>query len=127
MSGFLFDPGFLCFILGLLGSFPGFFDEGELLFKRGNGCFSCWLVYLWGVSYEEIKGGFLCCCRWLRVFGVLCKGEPCMPVVLLCSAEYSEILFQGLIGSFACSIGLRVILMQYGKPSLMCPSKLNNA
>jgi len=32
-----------------------------------------------------------------------------VPVVLLCSAEYSEILFQGLIGSFTCSIGLRVI------------------
>ena len=32
-----------------------------------------------------------------------------MPVVLLGSTEYSEILIQGLIGSFACSIGLRVI------------------
>ena len=32
-----------------------------------------------------------------------------MPVVLLCSAEYSEILLQGLIGSFTCSISLRVI------------------
>jgi len=32
-----------------------------------------------------------------------------MPIVLLCSAEYSEILFQGLIGSFACPISLRVI------------------
>jgi len=32
-----------------------------------------------------------------------------VPVVLLCSAEYSEILLQGLIGSFACPIGLRVI------------------
>ena len=32
-----------------------------------------------------------------------------MPVVLLCSAEYSEVLLQGLIGSFACSISLRVI------------------
>jgi len=32
-----------------------------------------------------------------------------MPVVLLGSAEYSEVLLQGLIGSFACSISLRVI------------------
>jgi len=32
-----------------------------------------------------------------------------MPVVLLCSAEYLEILLQGLIGSFTCSISLRVI------------------
>ena len=32
-----------------------------------------------------------------------------MQVVLLSSAEYLEILLQGLIGSFACSISLRVI------------------
>jgi len=32
-----------------------------------------------------------------------------MPVILLGSAEYSEILLQGLIGSFAGSISLRVI------------------
>ena len=32
-----------------------------------------------------------------------------MPVVLLCSTENTQILFEGLIGSFTCSIGLRVI------------------
>ena len=32
-----------------------------------------------------------------------------MPVVLLCPTEYLEVLLQGLIGSFACPIGLRVI------------------
>ena len=32
-----------------------------------------------------------------------------MPIVLLCSTEYLEVLLQGLIGSFTCSIGLRVI------------------
>jgi len=32
-----------------------------------------------------------------------------VPVVLLCAAEDSEILFQGLIGSFARSVGLRVV------------------
>ena len=32
-----------------------------------------------------------------------------MPVVLLGSTKYLEILFQGLIGSFTCSISLGVI------------------
>ena len=32
-----------------------------------------------------------------------------MPVVLLCAAKDSEVLLQGLIGSFARSVGLRVI------------------
>ena len=109
MPRFLLDPGFLRFTLGFLSGFPGFFDKGESLFEGGNGCFPCWLVYLWSVSYKEVERGFLCCCRWPRVFGVLCEGEPCVPVVLLSSAEYLEILFQGLIGSFTCSIGLRVI------------------
>ena len=93
MLRFLLDPGFLRFTLGLLGGFPGFFDEGESLFEGGDGCFPCWLVYLRGVSYEEVKGGFLCCRGWPRVFGILCKREPCVPVVLLSSTEYSEILF----------------------------------
>ena len=61
------------------------------------------------MSYEEVEGGSLCCCRWPSIFDILCKGEPCMPVVLLSSAEYLEILLRGLIGSFACSISLRVI------------------
>ena len=109
MPRFFLNPGFLHFTLGFLSGFPGFFDKGELLFKRGDGCFSRWLVYLRGVSYKKVKRGFLCCCGWPRVFGILCEREPCMPVVLLSSAEYSEILFQGLIGSFTCSIGLRVV------------------
>ena len=109
MPRFLLDPGFLRFTLGLLGSFPGFFDKGESLFKGGDGCFPCRLVYLRGVSYEEVERGFLCCCGWPGVLGVLCEGKPCVPVVLLSSAEYSEILLQGLIGSFTCPIGLRVI------------------
>jgi hypothetical protein len=37
------------------------------------------------------------------------KGEPFVPVVLLCSAEDLEVLFERLICSFACSIRLRVI------------------
>ena len=93
MPRFFLDPGFLHFTLGLLGGFPSFFDKGESLFEGGNSCFSCWLVYLRGISYEEVKRGFLCCRRWPRVFGVLCEGEPCVPVVLLSSAKYSEILF----------------------------------
>ena len=109
MLRFLLDPGFLHFSLGFLSGFPGFFDKGESLLKRGDGCFPCWLVDLWGVSYEEVKRGFLRCCGWPRVFGVLREGEPCMPVVLLSSAKYSEVLFQGLIGSFTCSISLRVV------------------
>ena len=32
-----------------------------------------------------------------------------MPIVLLSSAEYSEVLLQGLIGSFTSSISLRVV------------------
>jgi len=32
-----------------------------------------------------------------------------VPVVLLCTTEDSEVLFQGLIGSFAGSVGLRVV------------------
>ena len=32
-----------------------------------------------------------------------------MPIVLLCATKDPEILFQGLIGSFARSIGLRMI------------------
>jgi len=32
-----------------------------------------------------------------------------MPVVLLGSTEYLEVLLQGLIGSFTCPISLRVI------------------
>jgi len=32
-----------------------------------------------------------------------------MPVVLLCATEDSEVLFQGLIGSFARSVGLGVV------------------
>ena len=32
-----------------------------------------------------------------------------MPIVLLCAAKDSEILFQGLIGSFARSVSLGVI------------------
>ena len=96
-------------MLSFLSGFPGFFDKGESLFKGGDGCSPCWLVYLRGVSYEEVERGFLRCCGWPGVFGVLCEREPCAPVVLLSSAEYSEVLFQGLIGSFTCSIGLRVI------------------
>ena len=109
MPRFLLDPGFLRFTLSFLSGFSGFFDEGESLFEGGDSCFSRRLVYLWSVSYEEVEGGFLRCCRWPGVLGVLCEGEPCVPVVLLSSAEYSEVLFQGLIGSFTCSIGLRVI------------------
>ena len=93
MPRFLLDPGFLRFMLGLLGGFPGFFDKGESLFEGGDSCFPCRLVYLRGVSYEEVERGFLCCRRWPRVFGVLCEGEPYVPVVPLGSAEYLEILF----------------------------------
>ena len=93
MLRFLLDPGFLRFSLSFLSGFPGFFDKGESLFEGGDGCSPCWLVYLWGVSYEEVKRGFLCRCGWPGVLGVLCKGEPCMLVVLLSPAEYSEILF----------------------------------
>jgi len=32
-----------------------------------------------------------------------------MPVVLLSAAEYSEVLFEGLVGTFAGSVCLRVI------------------
>ena len=66
-------------------------------------------MYLGSVSYEQVVWCFLCGCGWPGVLSVLCEGEPCMPVVLLRSAEYSEILLQGLIGSFARSVHLRVI------------------
>jgi hypothetical protein len=49
---------------------------------------------------------------WLRMamnFCILCKGEPLVLVVLLCSAEDSKILFKRLVGSLTCSIHLRVI------------------
>ena len=93
MPRFLLDPGFLHFTLGFLSGFPGFFDKGESLLEGGGGCFPRWLVYLRGVSYEEIKRGFLRRCGWPGVLGVLCEGEPCVPVILLSSAEYSEVLF----------------------------------
>ena len=32
-----------------------------------------------------------------------------MPVILLSAAEYSKILFEGLVGTFASSVCLRVI------------------
>jgi hypothetical protein len=48
-----------------------------------------------------------------------------MPVVLLCSTEDSEILFEHLISSLACSIHLRVIcrtdiLMDIEKSAEFC-------
>jgi len=48
----VFDPGILRFTLRLLGGFPGFFDLCDSLLDGGDICLSCWLVYLWGVSYE---------------------------------------------------------------------------
>jgi hypothetical protein len=48
-----------------------------------------------------------------------------VPVVLLCAAEYPEVLFKRLVGSLACSISLRVIrradvLMDVEKSTEFC-------
>ena len=48
-----------------------------------------------------------------------------MPVILLCSTEDAQILFEGLVGSFTSSIGLRVIrcadvLMDIEKAAKFC-------
>ena len=48
-----------------------------------------------------------------------------MPVILLCAAEDPQVLFKGLICSFASSIGLRVIcctdvLMDVQKAAKFC-------
>ena len=53
------------------------------------------------------------------------EGEPLMPVILLRSTEDTQILLKGLIGSFASSIGLRVIcctdvLMDIEKAAEFC-------
>ena len=95
----------LCF----LGGSPGFFNVGDLLLEGGNICFPCWLMYLRGVSYEQVEWCFLCCCRGPRVLGILSKWKPCMPIVLLIATEDAQILFKGLVGALTCSIGLRVI------------------
>jgi len=46
------DPGFLCFTLCLLGGFPSFINEEELLIEGWDVCFSGWLMYLWGIANE---------------------------------------------------------------------------
>jgi hypothetical protein len=78
-----------------------------------------------GVSYKQVEWCFLCGCRGPRILCVLCKGEPFVPVVLLCSTEDSEVLFKRLISLLACSIRLRVIccadvLMDVEKSAEFC-------
>ena len=68
---FFLDPGFLHFMLGLLGGFPGFFDVLEAVFYRWNIGFSSGLVNSWSVTDKEVIWGFLCHCRRPEVFGVL--------------------------------------------------------
>jgi hypothetical protein len=82
-------------------------------------------VDAWGIPYEQVEWHFLHGCRGPRVLCVLCKGEPFMPVVLLCTTEDLEVLFEHLIGSLTCSIRLRVIrcadvLMDVEKSAEFC-------
>src|ERR1700735_2106742 len=46
---------------------------------------------------------------WGVVVGEFCKWEECIPIVLLVVAEYTQILFQGLIRPFSLSITFGMI------------------
>ena len=48
----VFDPGFLCFTLRLLGGFPGVLDGLDTVFETGTDCFMGRLMGARGVSYE---------------------------------------------------------------------------
>ena len=61
------------------------------------------------ISYQKVKWCFLSGCGWPGVLCILRKWQPRMPVVLLSGAEDTEILLEGLVGSFAGSISLGVV------------------
>ena len=62
-----------------------------------------------GISYEQVEWCLLGGRRWPGILCILGEREPCMPVVLLRSTEDSQVLFEGLVGSFAGSISLGVV------------------
>ena len=64
---------------------------------------------LWCITNEQVKWCSFGSCRGPGILGILCEGEPCVPIVLLGATEDLQILLKGLIGSFASSIRLGVI------------------
>ena len=64
---------------------------------------------LGGISYKQIEWRLFGGCRWPGILCILGKREPCVPVVLLRSTEDSQVLLEGLVGSFTGSISLGMV------------------
>ena len=61
------------------------------------------------VTFIGKERRYPCSCTWGIVVCKLCKWEESIPVVLLVISENSQVLFEGLVGSFCLTIAFRMV------------------
>src|SRR6266436_8053100 len=111
-EGFVFGRSY-CYLLSMCYCLLRSLPHGFCLGKSGIDCgcegvgFSHMCV--WYVSHDQLEGGLSGCCIQPGVVHVLGEWEPFSPVCLCSVSEYSEVLFQPLVGSFGLSVRLGVV------------------
>src|SRR6266403_1677270 len=93
----------------LLRSLPHGFGLGESRVDCGCEGVGFSHMCIWYVSHDQFEGGLSGCRVWPGVVCILGEWEPFSPVSLCSVSEYSEVLFQPLVGSLGLSVRLRVV------------------
>src|SRR6266436_1003114 len=93
----------------LLRSLPHGFGLGESGVDCGCEGVGLSHVCVWYVPHDQFERGLSGCCIWPSVMGILGEWEPSSPVSLCSVSEYSEVLFQPLVGPLGLSVRLWVV------------------
>src|SRR6266403_416902 len=111
-EGFVFGRSYR-YLLGmryrLLRSLPHGFGLGESGVDCGCEGMGFSHVCVWYVSHDQFEGGLSGRCVWPSVVCILGEWEPFSPVGLCSVPEYSEVLFQPLVGSFGLAVCLGMV------------------